>query len=523
MRKGLYQLFAFVTLICISAVSYAIPFDVKPKSFLPTTIVQGQTLTAFYTVTNKSLRVLTDNFLLYLPQNVTQDFTDNTIPNLCGFGHPNGRFSVQPSGKPGDSCTLKLVISGAVAEQKFSVCAGPYPNSRTCTNTNSPQISVIACPMPAKTLVAVGLYRDFSTFPAEASGGVATSTDQGLNWISKNLIPIDPKFTNETLSSVNCSCNHCVAVGTGQADFGIVELPIAAISSNAAATWSKKTITNLPGDFTDGSWRDINCNGKHCVAVGQYGKFGVRQLGSATSEDGGNTWLPQALPIPNTPSGLQFGDLTSVSCVGNHCVAVGEYQATEGRNFPAVILSEDGGKTWAKQQLVLTPPSPNTIGLFNSVSCTSFNCVAVGAYGNSMGVAVSNDGGASWQQSVLPTSFPQFSPVSLTSVSCQNSFCVAVGFYENGPGDVFAGTRVVSYNGGASWSADQLFGAGAFQSNAVYCTTALCTAVGFNNNVENAGSARSIDLGQTWALITAFNVPNIASLSLRGVSGTAGV
>ena len=107
--------------IGFSANIYAYPFNIVPKSgtALPTRLVPGETVNAYYTVSNTTFLpfTITGNFVQYLPNlpgpNVTQAFTDPTYTDIC-----QQPFALQPTGSVGDSCTLKLVISGPVQ----SVC-----------------------------------------------------------------------------------------------------------------------------------------------------------------------------------------------------------------------------------------------------------------------------------------------------------------------------------------------------------------------------------------------------------------
>jgi hypothetical protein len=162
MMKSIYQqilsLVLFSILLLVSAFSYALPFIVVPKAgtSLPTTIAPGQTATAFYTVTNNTLRTLPGSFVKYLPLNVTQVTSPAIAPNLCG-----STFNLVSGG----SCTLGLTVSGAVnaadpdRHHHLFVCTAHVP---ACAGTDYP-LNVISVPAlislaitPLNRLIAIG-------------------------------------------------------------------------------------------------------------------------------------------------------------------------------------------------------------------------------------------------------------------------------------------------------------------------------------------------------------------------------
>lgn len=174
------------------------------------------------------------------------------------------------------------------------------------------------------------------------------------------------------------------------------------------------------------------------VAVGNYlDTQGVSHGGIAVSADQGLTWIQQVLPIQD---GFVQERLNANSCVGSRCVAVGASLESLGRNgtsLPLVRVSEDAGTKWTTQTLERpTLPQGASTGAFEEVSCVDNQCVAVGRYRitqvrrNHLGTALSNDGGKTWVQQVLPppNNFPVFDAI-LRGISCRQSGCVAVGSY----------------------------------------------------------------------------------------------
>ncbi|WP_298622578.1 hypothetical protein [uncultured Legionella sp.] len=136
MNKNNKKISLLVLLIAFlsNAVSYALPYNVVPKAgvSLPTHIILGNTVNAFYTVTNNTSRTLPNSFVKYLPPNVSQVVSDANHPDLCGT-----QFTLSS----GASCTLELTISGEVnpiapdPHHHLFVCS---PNVPACAGTNYP-------------------------------------------------------------------------------------------------------------------------------------------------------------------------------------------------------------------------------------------------------------------------------------------------------------------------------------------------------------------------------------------------
>ncbi len=109
-KLKLYTYYLILIISCISSQAQAAVYDISTKSgtTLPTRIVAGGKVTAFYTVSNSTSRSLSNNYVRSLPPNVTQIVSGGTYPNTCG-----NMFDLAP----GSSCTLQLSIHGAVNAQ----------------------------------------------------------------------------------------------------------------------------------------------------------------------------------------------------------------------------------------------------------------------------------------------------------------------------------------------------------------------------------------------------------------------
>lgn len=131
----------FFATACTTKEEPAVTFDISPMAgtTLPTQVVSGQSVTAFYTVTNNTNVKLLANFVQSLPPNVTQIIDDSS---LCG-----ATFTLTPNGYNDSSCNLGLLITGAVdgsdsdPSQQLMICTS---DGQTCSGPTEPlNVSVI--------------------------------------------------------------------------------------------------------------------------------------------------------------------------------------------------------------------------------------------------------------------------------------------------------------------------------------------------------------------------------------------
>lgn len=295
------------------------------------------------------------------------------------------------------------------------------------------------------------------------------SQDLGNTWIYPSSITM-PMFTpgnpfpyssNGHLVSTSCSNSICVAVGGYNEGPGPTNRPLLAQSTDSGNTWiypasitNPQFITNVFDNFSD--LYGVSCSGNTCIAVGRYMSFGdnVYRPLFALTQNAGISWsYPEAPTSPifqpnDTNPFVNFGTINSVSCIGTTCVAVGSY--SDGlTQRPLLASSQDSGSTWSYRETtnapVFTPTNSYPFdrdGQFNSVSCTSSICIAVGSYVDNTNVeapllAQSTDSGITW---FYPTSItaPIFEPEDMNvfvdagrfnSAQCNENICIASGSY----------------------------------------------------------------------------------------------
>lgn len=122
-------------LLSLNIISHAAVFSIVPKAgtSLPTQVTSGNSINAFYTVTNTTGRTHTGNYVKYSPPNTRQVTVDANYPDLCG-----ATFQLAPKA----SCTLELNVVGAVnanapnPRDHLFVCLGGCVTC--CAGTNFP-------------------------------------------------------------------------------------------------------------------------------------------------------------------------------------------------------------------------------------------------------------------------------------------------------------------------------------------------------------------------------------------------
>lgn len=458
--------------------AYALPFSIVPTpgTTLPTVVHIGVTATAYYTVTNNTHITLPNDFVKYLPLNVMQSITPDAIATpatICGT-----LFTLTPFGTPGDSCILKLIITGPVVNCGCSnhlclfVCA---QRGATCASTPFPLIVSLAPPF----IPTVGFF----TLAGSPQPLAYISPNQGLSWINVLVPPVNAGPSE--LTSVSCVIPHCVAAGFYQN--GLVSDTITYVSSNEGQTWT----VSLPPSVPQGQLFGVSCNGSTCIAVGNT-TSGAQTIGYY-SLNNGITWTQ------NNPS-LLGAFVNGVFCLSaTTCLAVGQQT-----NAPAIFQTTNSGVSWST--IPVTPPPSLTARLFG-VSCNGTNCTAVGF---EMGVVplqpiayTSANSGSTWSAPIFPTQHPGSTDSRLASVSCSGANCVAVGFFTLA--GVIQPLVYTSSNNGNTWTESPtppvLVGTTQTKLTSVFCSGTICNASGFYQQGANQFPVtyHSTNSGVTWS------------------------
>ena len=278
---------------------------------------------------------------------------------------------------------------------------------------------------------AVGFY---------APGGVGLplrpisffSSDGGKNW--SYFVPVFQGTGESMLNSVSCTGHRCVAVGY----YTVTGLyrPISYTSSNNGKTW---TLSNTNPPYQSAGNNElvgVSCNGSHCSAIGYFipsgGDFTPT---SYSSHDSGKTWTLSNTVPPYKGTGSNI--LFSIDCTNNNCSTVGYYTPNGNLKPPAPIsyYSLDGGDNWIVSSTLPPFKGPGK-NILESVSCVDNHCAAIGYYSPVSEYHpisyTSHDNGKNWEISIIPPSYQGTGYNELMSIVCAKNVCNAVGSYAPG-------------------------------------------------------------------------------------------
>ena len=332
-------------------------------------------------------------------------------------------------------------------------------------------------------------------------------------WGYATTLPIPhgfPASTHEVINDVSCwARSNCVAVGT----ITVRENPEPVVVTEVQGRWDHAVRAMEPTDASNGygELTGVSCRSAgNCVSVGDYVAAGDNTTGMSVDEVGG-TWLRgTVLPVPANSDKAFFVTLpASVSCpTASSCVAVGAYQ-TGGvlKGF----LDTDASGTWSSVE-AQAPANGNPAGsvLLRSVGCgASGDCEAVGSYVNNIGTTPIGlwESGGLWHKGVSVSVPSNGSGGSLNAVACPTpSTCIAVGAYGITVGSQLAGLTDAAVSGvwGVPGEAVPPKNAFPFQLttlSALACATATTCVAGGQYTLNDVSFAHR-DGGQTGVVLS---------------------
>ena len=245
----------------------------------------------------------------------------------------------------------------------------------------------VAC-SNAKDCVAVGAA---DTGPTSGVGAIATTTDGGAKWSTKQ---VPSAFT---LSGVACpSAKVCFAVGFAST----LDSASLLATTDGGSKWTEQSLPAGVGRLTDVACASI----KSCEAVGD-STTGQAPVIIGTSN--GSVWKKQSLP-----KGLPANqDLDAVACPTTKvCVAGGG-----GIRGPGILLGTvTAGASWRLQKV------PAGVGELFDVSCGSVKVCEAGGQNLSGASGVTlgtSNSGTSWKLQPLPAGVGPLSGLSCPSTT----------------------------------------------------------------------------------------------------------
>ena len=350
-------------------------------------------------------------------------------------------------------------------------------------------------------------------FVVRAPGAAASSPEA---WTVSATPDTSPSLTNVLYADACASPGDCVAVGDASLVTGVTQT---LVESWNGTTWSTMVSADTSTSL-DNTLYGVSCaSATSCMAVGTATST-TGYLQTLAEQWDGTSW--KILVTPDTSATFP-NDLSGVSCVSStSCVAVGSAATSTGS---VTVVETWNGSTWT---LTASPQVPGTEDdSLSGVSCpTPSACTAVGYDVDGSGaeqtlVQVWN--GSAWTVVASPDTTTTL-PNALDGVSCTSAdACTAVGA-AYAPAGTADRTLVETWNGSA-WteaaSPDPTTGDDELQ--AVSCTSAGCTAVGYSTTSEGIEQGLvEASSGGTWS-VTGTPEPGLYGNSLQAVGcvGTA--
>jgi subtilisin family serine protease len=404
------------------------------------------------------------------------------------------------------------------------------------------ELTGVSCPS-SNECVTIGDY--------EASGASVplAATWNGSSW-SESEIPLPSEAGSAALKGVSCSAaSECVAAGEYESGSTTSALALAWNGTE----WTEHTFEEVPG-ASESKLAAVSCTGpSECNATGSLA-FGGNAAANAAYSLSETQWYP-------TTTGGYGGELRSVSCVKDACMAGGDAADPENDSYGLGWLLGKGGWSgsqtgmagqvtdvsctaanactgvgrqyswsdppqvvrwngfsWTKQ--TAATPSERT-GFAQGVSCASAtSCVMVGYTATTKEPTKTLPlaeiwNGSSWSLQSVPAPEGAVS-TTLVDVSCTSaSACTSAGSYTNGSQKTFA---LIERWNGSSWSVVSVPAEGEnAQLTDVSCTSSSeCTAVGFSSN-GTASQVLRWD-GSSWKAQSAPAPEGASATHLLGVS-----
>lgn len=293
----LFLSFILVGLFFVAKSSFALPFDISPL-FLPTTVVPGEETFAYYTVTNSTTKASPGSFVKFTPPNVRQAI--NTLnSNLC-----SATFDLAPGG----SCTLKLVITGAVdaddpdplhhlfvCRQGGKTCAGPGAQLNVSSIT---LLSLAVQPITAS--IPVGTKQKFIAIGTFSDG--SSRTIRLVNWNTSDA-------SVATIDNLGVATGVTVGVTSITANSGAITSPPATLTVSPATLVS---VSVTPDDASIPAGTELQY-----IAIGTFSDNSTHDITQLVN------WISSA-PATATiiPSGQNAGLATGVAAGGTIITAL---------------------------------------------------------------------------------------------------------------------------------------------------------------------------------------------------------
>jgi subtilisin family serine protease len=314
--------------------------------------------------------------------------------------------------------TMKGAAGGSIAETAPPPFEGTSVEDVSCASSTN--------------CTAVGAYVD-----ATGRERALIRHWDGSSWKAPTTLWEPTRADATRLTGVSCDATRCVAVG-----YSTTGSKTRAISTfNESGYWWEQGLSAAPA-WAWSRLEDVSCGGSlfSCTMVGAYSESPdgshPRALAWKMAEVGEEAWEEQER-IPSHPEGADAVVLTSVSCPGAECFAVGYLRS--GSSTEAVGLREAGSEAWSTPEWWAT--SYGAWSRLQDISCSAeLRCTAVGsssAYASGEQPRPLAESFGEVEEEMVESRELGWEPsgadaARLTGVGCTGSVCRAVGYSLDG-------------------------------------------------------------------------------------------
>lgn len=326
----------------------------------------------------------------------------------------------------------------------------------------------VSCQISHATVKNI-LFGDVYNKDKHSNTNIIITNHSDNTWTFNN-----PVFDNSSLayfSRATCTGDYCIAVGNHEISGTPISTRHVILSSqDGGETWS--SIRYIKGINTklyylEGGFNHLICYEKQCYLSGEINNFTAddQSYSLIISEDGGKTW---AIPTGDDPL-LSLPKL-DFYCINNQCLSRSNKKGT-------FIMSEPNGQ--AKKIITLDFPDAKEIGV-DHLQPSGNNFIAMGYYITQSNnykpiTIISNDGGEHWQEK-------SHDDISVDDLTCHKQVCLASSrnFYPDSKYPVL----MLSRDSGQTWnllSVSSKAPSNDALSMTVYksiCTEKACTMIG---------------------------------------------
>jgi photosystem II stability/assembly factor-like uncharacterized protein len=347
---------------------------------------------------------------------------------------------------PGGYCAIVFQRHGVLDEASTTIRSGVWSTRSIAATSDDADPGTISCPAwDSCRLVGFGTLVD-TTYGEVAARGA---------WVQRSIAS-----SLTSLSAVACpTTTTCIAVGAGEA----------VSTDNGGESW----MTAVDPPAADMQPSSLACvSSKICVVAGVAGAYPDQVAAIERTTDGGQHWQPVAIPSGDR-------SLYAVTCLSaTTCVVA-------GLGDVPILRTTDAGATW------ITASYPSSNGSAILISCGSpTTCVAAGG----VALMASTDSGATWSP-VTSADTPSIEGISCTSATS----CVAIAEGQRVSQFDYQTSSYATTDGGMHWT----LLASAIEPDGVEvaCASDTCQVLGDNPEYGPGitSVSTSFDGGTTWS------------------------